>query len=143
MNDYWPVALTIDRVRVTEGLRVIDYNLDLGTVKSVDFVANNGIPWFNVALDKGGTSQMDGGRMWTRLNTNAGWLIAANHCRCGDLRCDCGCVIGTAPCEHGQRFKDRFTPEEWAERQRVIEEALDFEYGDAPVNPTAGEGCGS
>ena len=68
----WPVARTIDGVTVVEGLRVLDYNIDPGTVHSVDHIAQDGTPWFNIALDKGGMSMMDGLRMWTRLRTNSG-----------------------------------------------------------------------
>ena len=72
-NTPWPVARTIDGVTVVEGLRVIDYNFDKGEVHSVDHIANDGTPWFNITLDKGGRSLMDGLRLWTKVQTNDGW----------------------------------------------------------------------
>lgn len=101
LSNGWPKAATLDGVTVVEGLRVLDYNLDLGTVTGVQSIDNVGTPWFTVTLDRGGKSMMDGLRMWTRLRTSSGLLIAANQCDCGDLDCDCGCVMGNYPCEHG------------------------------------------
>jgi hypothetical protein len=72
-------ATTIDGVRVTAGLRVIDYNFDKGEVHSVDHVANDGTPWFRITLDNGGQSLMDGLRLWTKVQTADGWEF-------GDLR---------------------------------------------------------
>src|SRR5262245_25852836 len=71
-TDDWPMADTIDGVRVVPGLRVIDYNMDRGVVDSLDHVDNVGTPWFRIIRDKGGWSTMDGLRLWTRLRTNRG-----------------------------------------------------------------------
>lgn len=76
---------TIDGVPVTPGLRVIDYNMDLGTVDSVDHVsfasssdAEPSVCWFKVMLDKGGWSMMDGLRLWTKVRTNSGLIDASD-----------------------------------------------------------------
>jgi hypothetical protein len=75
-------ARTIDGVLIRKGLRVIDYNLDLGVVDSIHHVESHphdrvqDVVWYNIRLDNGGRSSMDGGRLWTRLQTNSGWLIA-------------------------------------------------------------------
>ena len=69
----WPVAqFTIDGVPVTRGLRVWDYDLNLGTVTGVTHVEplregqTVATVWFQVTRDKGGASMMDGSRLWTR-----------------------------------------------------------------------------
>jgi len=94
-------ARTIDNVPVIQGLRVIDYNLDTGSVHSVNHVTAQGVAWFDITLDKGGRSTMDGGRLWTRLATNSGTMVAAAPCDCNDVNCSCDCRIGNYLCEHG------------------------------------------
>lgn len=104
MNDVSTDSVTIDGVPVTVGLRVIDYNIDKGVVDGVHHVANDGTVWWSVARDKGGWSTMDGLRLWTRLRTNNGTMVAAERevfCACGDPTCGCDCVPGNYPCEHG------------------------------------------
>ena len=99
----WPHAVTIDGTLIVPGLRVIDGNIDVGTVTSLDLIDSAGTSWWNVQRDCGGTSMMDGSRLRTRLMTNSfGMLIASEVCDCGTRGCDCGCVLGNYPCEHGE-----------------------------------------
>jgi hypothetical protein len=80
MTEFNPTrARTIDGVLVTEGLRVIDYDLNKGEVRAADHIAADGTAWFRITLDRGGSSVMDGLRMWTRLRTDSGVLVAAER----------------------------------------------------------------
>jgi len=69
---------TIDGVTVEVGLRVIDYDLHKGTVECADRIID-GVVWWTIALDNGRHSRMDGLRLWTRLRTNSGVMVAAER----------------------------------------------------------------
>lgn len=63
---------TFDGVKITEGLRVWDHNLDSGAVTFAGVRTDSGYwdGWFHVALDKGGRSYMNAERVRTRHHTD-------------------------------------------------------------------------